>query len=93
MGDSVIRPVVDELKHEGSTIQPRSSCRPAKIIHCQSPTGEIGCAQVPAAGTAAVQAIRSGQKACDLDTAQLVETLRNHGAYLPQADLSRTMTR
>ncbi len=46
-----------------------------------------------AAGTAAVQALRLGQRACDLDTAQLVETLRKNGAYLPQADLSKTMTR
>jgi hypothetical protein len=46
-----------------------------------------------AAGTAAVQALRSSQRACDLDTAQLVETLRKNGAYLPQAELSKTMTR
>jgi hypothetical protein len=46
-----------------------------------------------AAGTAAVQAIRSGQTACDLDTAALVTTLRGAGAYLPQADLARSMTR
>jgi len=46
-----------------------------------------------AAGTAAVQAIRTGQTACELDTAQLVETLRGHGAYLPQTELCKTMTR
>ena len=46
-----------------------------------------------AAGTAAVQSVRSGQPACALDTRQLVETLREHGAYLPQEDLSETMTR
>ena len=46
-----------------------------------------------AAGTAAVQALRTGQRACDLDTAQLVETLRKNGAYLPQTALSKTMTR
>ena len=46
-----------------------------------------------AAGTAAVQAIRTGQTACGLNTQQLVETLRANGAYLPQADLSATMTR
>src|ERR1017187_7277168 len=32
-----------------------------------------------AAGTAAVQSIRTGQPACDLNTAQLVETLRKAG--------------
>jgi ribulose 1,5-bisphosphate synthetase/thiazole synthase len=46
-----------------------------------------------AAGTAAVQSIKTGQPACDLDTASLVETLRRAGAYLPQPSLSRTMTR
>lgn len=46
-----------------------------------------------AAGTAAVQSIATGQSACDLDTAKLVETLRSKGAYLPQTELSKTMTR
>jgi hypothetical protein len=46
-----------------------------------------------AAGTAAVQAIRTGQTACDLDTEQLVVTLREHHANLPQSSLSRAMTR
>jgi hypothetical protein len=46
-----------------------------------------------AAGTAAAQAVRTGQPACDLDTAALVETLRGADAYLPQTTLSRSMTR
>lgn len=46
-----------------------------------------------ASATAAVQSIRTGQPACDLDTEQLVTTLRAAGAYLPQKELSRTMTR
>ena len=46
-----------------------------------------------AAGTAAVQSIATGQPACDLDTAQLVATLRQNDAYLPQDGLSETMTR
>ncbi len=46
-----------------------------------------------AAGTAAVQSIKTGQPACDLNTAGLVETLREAGAYLPQERLSKTMTR
>jgi hypothetical protein len=46
-----------------------------------------------AAATAAVQSIRTGEPACDLDTEQLVITLRANGAYLPQQELSRTMTR
>lgn len=46
-----------------------------------------------AAATAAVQSIRTGQPACDLDTEQLVKTLRERGGYLPQEKLSRTMTR
>jgi ribulose 1,5-bisphosphate synthetase/thiazole synthase len=46
-----------------------------------------------AAGLAAVQSIRTGQPACDLDVATLVQTLRGKGAYLPQAKLPATMTR
>jgi hypothetical protein len=46
-----------------------------------------------AAGTAAVQSIRTGQRAHQLDTEQLVLTLRKAGANLPQAELSKTMTR
>ncbi|MDR1789410.1 MAG: FAD-dependent oxidoreductase [Opitutaceae bacterium] len=46
-----------------------------------------------AAGTAAVQSVRTGQPAADLDTEALVGTLRANGAYLPQPALSKTMTR
>lgn len=46
-----------------------------------------------AAGTAAVQAMRQNETACDLDTQQLVLTLRENGAYLPQKTLCREMTR
>ena len=46
-----------------------------------------------AAGTAAVQAIRHNQTACDLDTKMLVETLRENGANLPQETLCETMSR
>jgi hypothetical protein len=46
-----------------------------------------------AAGTAAVQSLRTGQPACGLDTAKLVETLRASNAYLPQTGLTKTMTR
>jgi hypothetical protein len=46
-----------------------------------------------AAGTAAIQSVRCGQSACDLDTEELIATLREAGAHLPQQVLSRTMTR
>lgn len=46
-----------------------------------------------AAGTAAVQAIKNGEVACALNTATLVTTLREKGAYLPQENLSPEMTR
>jgi len=46
-----------------------------------------------ASATAAVQSMRTGQPACDLDTWDLVESLRAAGSYLPQTELSRTMTR
>ncbi|SHE72892.1 FAD dependent oxidoreductase [Mariniphaga anaerophila] len=46
-----------------------------------------------AAGTAAVQSIKTGQPANDLNTETLVLTLRNEGAILPQKRLSKKMTR
>jgi len=46
-----------------------------------------------AAGTAAVQSIRTARAANDLDTEHLVTSLRKAGAILPQKTLSRTMTR
>ncbi len=46
-----------------------------------------------AAGTAAVQSTKSGRAAAEIDTAALVETLRDAGAYLPQETLSAEMTR
>lgn len=46
-----------------------------------------------AAGTAAVQAVKTGQSATNLDTAQLVLQLRRQAAYLPQTELSKSMTR
>lgn len=46
-----------------------------------------------AAATAACQSLRTGEPACDLDTALLVQSLLDAGAYLPQSALSRTMTR
>lgn len=46
-----------------------------------------------AAGTAAVQSIRTNQTANELDTEMLVLKLRENGAYVPQEKLSKTMTR
>jgi hypothetical protein len=46
-----------------------------------------------AAGTAAVQSVSTGQTADQLDTAELVKTLRANEAYLPQTELSVEMTR
>lgn len=46
-----------------------------------------------AAGAAAVQSLRSDVVASRIDTAQLVETLRENGANLPQQGLSPVMTR
>ncbi len=46
-----------------------------------------------AAWTAAVQSIRTGQPACDLNTEQLVRTLKNAGANLPQTSFTKRMTR
>jgi len=46
-----------------------------------------------AAGSAAVQCLGSGETADNLDTERLIVTLRKAGAFLPQEDLSRQMTR
>lgn len=46
-----------------------------------------------AAGTAALQSLRTGAPASALDTATLVHTLRSAGAYLPQAITAPEMTR
>jgi len=46
-----------------------------------------------AVGTAAVQSIKTGQPACDLNTETLITTLRAAGAKLPQETLSAKMTR
>jgi hypothetical protein len=46
-----------------------------------------------AAGAAAVQSIRSKKPAAEIDTEALVATLRKAGAYLPQTQTSKTMTR
>lgn len=46
-----------------------------------------------AAATAAKQSLETGQPACDLDTEALVLRLRDAGCYLPQTELSKTMTR
>lgn len=46
-----------------------------------------------AVGSAAVQSIETGQPANDLNTRQLVNTLRDWGAYLPQEKLSNEMTK
>jgi hypothetical protein len=64
-----------------------------RLVH-SSCRVQPACAMMgQAAGTAAVQAIATGQPASDLDTEALVTTLRQAGAILPQPTLSRTMTR
>jgi hypothetical protein len=46
-----------------------------------------------AAGTAAVQSVRTGQPACVLDVRELVTTLRRNDAILPQENTQSEMTR
>jgi hypothetical protein len=46
-----------------------------------------------AAGTAAVQSIRTRQPAAEINTEVLVATLRKAGAYLPQTKTSKVLTR
>ncbi len=45
-----------------------------------------------AAGTAAVQSLKSGLPAAAIDTEELIGTLRTQGANLPQKNLSKTLT-
>ena len=70
----------------------RCACTDVKVhgsVRVQPAASMMG----QAAGTAAVQSLKTGQPACDLDTRALVETLREAGAYLPQVALSVEMTR
>jgi len=46
-----------------------------------------------AAGSAAVQCLKTSQTADNLDTKALIKTLREDKAFLPQSELSETMTR
>jgi len=46
-----------------------------------------------AAGTAAVQSMRTGQPGNELDTEALVKTLRDANAFLPQGSTTKQMTR
>lgn len=46
-----------------------------------------------AAGTAAAQYLKSGQSATAIDTSQLISTLRDAGAKLPQIETRKEMTR
>lgn len=46
-----------------------------------------------AAGTAAVQSLKSGLPASELDMRELIGTLREQGAFLPQKELAPEMTR
>ena len=70
----------------------RCACTDVKVhgsVRVQPAASMMG----QAAGTAAVQSLKTGQPACDLDTAALVQTLREAGAYLPQGSISPGMTR
>ena len=74
-------------------MNPITRCSFFKSSASGTASGLLATAVGSAADNAAVQSLRTGQPACDLDTAKLVETLRTHGAYLPQMELSKTMTR
>jgi ribulose 1,5-bisphosphate synthetase/thiazole synthase len=78
--------------HENLWVAGRCHSSDTKVhgsIRAQSAAYMMG----QAAGTAAAQSIATGQPANDLDTAALVEALRRNGAYLPQQQLARAMTR
>jgi hypothetical protein len=69
-------------------------CLSADVVAHGSARCQPYCSMMgQAAGTAAAQCLRTGQAACDLDTEALILALRQAGAYLPQGQLSRQMTR
>ena len=69
-------------------------CLSADVVAHGSARCQPYCSMMgQAAGTAAAQCLRTGQTACDLDTAALIVALRQAGAYLPQNELSKEMTR
>jgi hypothetical protein len=72
---------------------PGRSCSADVKVHGSIRVQPSAAMMGQAAGTAAVQSFTTGQPACDLDTAALVNTLRKAGAYLPQKGSSREMTR
>ncbi len=63
------------------------------IVHGSSRVMPAAAMMGQAAGTAAWQAIRTDRAAAEIDTAQLVQTLRENRAILPQQSLSPTLTR
>lgn len=77
-----------------STLWVAGRCTSTDVMVHGSIRVQPACAMMgQAAGTAVAQSLKTGQPANDLDTRQLVATLRDQGAFLPQAELSRTMTR
>jgi len=69
-------------------------CLSADVVAHGSARCQPYCSMMgQAAGTAVAQCLRTGQTACELDTAKLIETLRQQGVYLPQSELRKTMTR
>ncbi|MFT5906239.1 MAG: hypothetical protein ACI9E1_001846 [Cryomorphaceae bacterium] len=69
-------------------------CASADVIGQGSLRCQPYCSQMgQAAGTAAVQSMLTGQTADNLNTEQLVVTLRKAGVYLPQPKTNKKMTR
>ncbi len=70
--------------------------RPISVdVQVHGSTRQMTCCVMlgEAVGAAVVQSIRKHQPADALDTEELVTTLRNQGAYLPQEELSPVLTR
>ncbi len=62
-------------------------------VQSSTRTGPVCSMLGQAAGTAAVQSIRTKRPAAEIDTELLVATLRKAGAYLPQQAAGKRMTR
>jgi hypothetical protein len=62
-------------------------------VHGSTRAQPVAIALGQAAATAALQAIRTSRNADEIDTEELVSSLRKAGAYLPQTRTSRQLTR
>jgi hypothetical protein len=62
-------------------------------VHGSTRAQPVAIALGQAAANAALQAIRTRRNADEIDTGELIDSLRKSGAYLPQTRTSKQLTR